>query len=257
MFISQYSLAKSITYFVSSLIASARFVGEVVITESDTTGFIRFKSIEFEDTLSQANCSICTWYDHTDFNRYDWTNNIPYIGDTVLIIMKRERAVVFGKKIKEHYRLWSIPYTMSIAIFSFENPILPLSEKDRILPFFNSDSITTCSDGCLLPISELHNLIKKYRKKFDKVLKKVDISDFENKEVYEIFYNVPLKYYTRWYWFEDSTGELKGLVFNYSNGDSLKVIPHSLEDKQIQIDEEREFWNWKLNIKEIEWIKSP
>ena len=103
LFLSLNISAKPIIYNVPDLIGSARFVDEVVITGYDTIeSKIKFQSLEYKDTLSEAGCYICKGFNYPNPDHFHWTNNMPYVGDTVLIIVNRIGAVVFGKK-KDEY----------------------------------------------------------------------------------------------------------------------------------------------------------
>ena len=251
------SWAKPIAYDVSKLIGSATFVGEVVITKYDSTeGVMRFKSLEFQDTINQAFCSNFIGYTFNYENSESWTSYFPNVGDTVLIVVEGgEHAAVFGKQIGEFYRLWSTLYSGSIAIFNFEAPLLPISKEDIM---WNNDSSTACWDGCLFPVSQLRSLVDQYQADFNRMLSKVDLTSLEDKEVYTIFYSDTLKYYEGHIWSDEPPGKLRSVTFTYANGRSLKVIPHTPDNKPVQFDINRKFdiETFKmLKIKSIRWVE--
>lgn len=248
--------AKPIGYNVPNLIGSAKFVGEVVITSYDSLeNSINFKSLEFKDTLNNASCTICKGFNYSNPESDQWTNNMPFVGDTVLIIVNGYgTAVVFGKKVDNYYQLWSTVFSGSIAIFEFEPPILPLN-KEEILN--SNGKMTSCWDGCLVPISHLSQLIERYRHEFSKKLENVELSKFVNTEVYNIFYNKSLKHINGILWSDEPPGKLRSMILTYSNGKSLQVTPYTEGNQPAQFSINREFnleEFQKMKIKKIEWI---
>lgn len=250
------ALARPIGYNVSDLIGSAKFVGEVVITSYDSLEHtVNFKSLKYKDTLNQASCAICKGFNYTNPESDQWTNNMPAVNDTVLIIVNGYgTAVVFGKKVDDYYRLWSTVISGSIAIFRFEAPILPLN-NDEILD--SNGTTTSCWDGCLLPVSKLTELIKGYRQEFNEKLEDVELNKLVNTEVYSIFYEESLKQINGFVWSDEPPGKLRSLILTYSNGKSLEITPFTEGNQPAQFDIKREF-NLeefkKMKIKKIEWI---
>jgi hypothetical protein len=248
--------AKPIGYNVSDLIGSARFVDEVIITGYDSLdNAIKFQSLKFKDTLNDASCAICKGYNYSNPESDQWTNNMPFVGDTVLIIVNGYgTAVVFGKKVDGYYRLWSTVFSGSIAIFEFKSPILPLN-KEEVLN--SNGNMTSCWDGCLVPISQLSQLIENYRQEFSKKLEVVELSKLENTEVYNIFYDESLKHINGFLWLDEPPGKLRSMILTYSNGKSLQVTPYTEGNQPAQFDVKREFnleEFQKMKIKKIEWI---
>lgn len=256
VFISSQVWAKPIIYKVSDLIGSAKFVDEVVISSYDTIkSIVRFQSITHKDTLQEASCLIMNGGKNNDFESDYWTFNTPLIGDTVLIIVTGSgTASIFGKKVGEYYRLWSTVFSGSVSIFDFSPPVLPLIKEAILLS--NGTSMSSW-DGCLIPTAQLFQLVKDYREEYRKKLEKIDLSKFENTEVYYIFYDETLKYISEVTWSDEPPGKLRSMILSYSNGESLEVTPHTEGNQPAQFDTKREFnieEFKKMKIKKIEWV---
>jgi len=250
------ALARPIGYNVSDLIGSAKFVGEVVVTSYDSLEHtVNFKSLKYQDTLNQASCAIHKGFNYSNPESDQWTNNLPFVGDTVLIIVNGYgTAVVFGKKVNNYYRLWSTVFSGSIAVFRFEAPILPLNNDEILDP---TDTMTSCWDGCLIPVSKLTELVNRYRQEFNNKLEGIEISKLVNTEVYNIFYDESLKHINGFVWSDEPPGKLRSLILYYSNGNSLEITPFTEGNQPAQFDIENKFdleEFKKMKIKKIEWI---
>ena len=117
--------------------------------------------------------------------------------------------------------------------------------------------MTSCWDGCLVPVSQLPQLIKSYKQAFNEKLENVELSKFENTEVYYIFYDSTLEHYIDFVWSDEPPGKLRSMVLKYSNGKLLEITPYTEGNKPAQFDINREFdlkEFKKMKIKKIDWI---
>jgi hypothetical protein len=251
--------AKPILVVVSDIIGSAKFAGEVVITHYDGNGKIEFQSTEYKDTITSAICggTLTNGYKfpYPKEENY-WTENYPFIGDTVFIVINGyNRINIFGKRIGNDYRLWSPLMSGSIAIFEYERPIKKIDD-DKLLN--SGDSIESCRDGCLLPIAEAKTLIDKYRSDFAKKLIAVSVDKYIGQEVLYLFYNDTLRLFNALLWTDEPPGKLRSLMLTYSNGKSLEIRPLNSSEQPTQFDINRQFdldKFKKLRIKEIKWME--
>lgn len=257
LLISNTLFARPIMVVVADLFGSAKFVGEVVITKYDSAGKIYFNSTRFKDTINWASCGwqLKNGFVFDNFDKSDWTCNMPFIGDTVLIVIDGyNRSVVFGKKVGPNYRLWSTLFSESIAIFEFEKPVTALNKEKTLRA---TDSITTCWDGCLVPIQKLPSLVQEYRNRFSKKLAAVTLEKYKRKEVWNIFYDNTLPYFNHLTWTEGPPGKLKSLVLTYSNKKALEITPVLHKDSPTQLNASLEFDMEefkKMTIKDIKWL---
>ena len=250
--------AKPIRIVVSDLIGSAKYIGEVIIIKFDGQGKVYFKTTKQNDKIKSAYCGkkVNNGYNfpYRQEDNY-WTENIPFIGDTVLIIIDaNERIKVYGKKVNNDYRLWSPLMSGSIALFDFEKPLKPI-EQSKLLQNSDTNKTMTSWDGCLLPIDKLNNLITEYKKRFSNKLKTVDITQFKAKPVYSVFYDETLNYYTKFIWSDEPPGKLYSLTLVYNNGKTLEIIPVVDKNHPRQFDENRNFDLEKFKLMTIEQIK--
>ena len=175
------AFGKPIRIIVSDLLGSAKYIDEVVITNYDGKGKIYFQSLKYKDTINNASCGRLIkngWnFPYKKQNNY-WTENQPFIGDKVLIVIDRnDRVKVYGKKVNMDYRLWSPLISGSIAMFDFEKPLKPI-DKSKLLENSNPNKNMTCWDGCLIPIDQLNLFIKKYRSEFAKKINAINLKKF-------------------------------------------------------------------------------
>jgi len=249
---SQELCARPIVYNVANLIGSAKFVGIVNIAGFDAMGeTVSFHSMEYEDTLEHANYS-SPYNSGPPLNYEDhWTQKLPAIGDTVLIVVAGNGSVLFfGKQVGDYYRLWVPQFAWSTPIFAFEAPLLPINEEKQL---FKGDGTTTsCWDGCLLPMAQLHTLVKRYRTAFHERLANAATQQYKNKEVYSIFYDQTLSNYSSLSWSDAQAGKLPHLFFTYSNGKVLEIVAANDGNDHLQIDLEK----FKLlKIETIRWLE--
>jgi hypothetical protein len=248
--------AKPITFVVSDLFGSAKFVGEVVITGYNGTSKIFFESTQYKDTISSAGCPPPAKSGENYGDSLYWTGNVPSTGDTVIIVVNGyNRITIFGKRIERNYRLWSPIHGRSVSMFVFEYPVLPL-DTQRVSG--HAGDSTSCWDGCLVPIDQFSALRKDYKTRFAKKLEAVNISRLVGKEALYIFYEDPLRQFSSLTWTDEPPGKLQSLILNYSNGRSLEVVPVINKESPTQFDITRRFDLEKfksMNIKEIRWVK--
>ena len=246
--------ARPIGVNVHHLFGSAKFVGEVVITGYNGRGKIYFQSTQFKDTINSADCRVKVrngivfppGKDH-------WMGNLPFIGDTVLILVDGyNNTPVFGSRIGRYYRLWSSIHNRSLASFSFESPVLPLDDKR----FSDSGNTTSCRDGCLVPIDQLSSLIETYQSRVAKKVESVNIAKYKGGEALAIFYDETLKLFNGMVWSNKPFGKSKTLTLTYSNGKALEIIFVKYRSpKQPRYSRSgMEKFRW-MDIQEIRWVK--
>lgn len=126
--------------------ATAKFIGRVVIEKYDTSGLCTFRSLEFKDTIKTAQSHRLFnrfWYEGLNMGDF-WTGKCPKIKDTVLIVIDSTyRISLCAKLIGENYRFWDAHPSTSLALFKFELPTKKLEQPDN-------ESAGYCTDGCLL-----------------------------------------------------------------------------------------------------------
>jgi hypothetical protein len=250
--------AKPLRIVVEDVIGSSNFAGQVVIIGYDGKGQISFKSTDYKDTISVAKVGrqLDNGYDFP-YKPTDncWTENYPYIGDTVFIVVNcNDFITIFGKQVKNDYRLWSPLMTGSIAIFEFSEPLKPI---DSTMVLGTQGQTKSCWDGCLIPINLTKSLVSEYRQRFkEKKLNSIQLKNFVGQTVQTVFYNDTLRLFNDLIWVDEPPGKLRSMVLTYSNSQSIEIIPENNKNKPIQFNINRKF-NLdefkKLKIKEIRW----
>jgi len=253
------SFGKPIRIVVADLLGSAKFVDEVVVKKYDGKGKIYFQSLKYKDTIDNASCGrLITdgWnfpYKKEDNN---WTENQPFIGDTVLVVIDGyDRIKVYGKRVNNDFRLWSPLMSGSLAYFDFENPIKPI-EKNKLLNNSDTSKWMACWDGCLIPVDKLDILVANYKARFSKKINSINLIQFKGNPVYSIFYNDTLVYFRDLIWVDEPPGKLHSLLLTYNNGRSLEIIPLIDEQHPGQFSEKRQFDMEKfkqMKIQKIHW----
>lgn len=255
-----HSFGKPIRIEVADLFGSAKYVDEVVITKYDGKGNVYFQSLKFKDTINNASCGrkiTNGWNFPYQQEENNWTENQPFLGDTVLVVIDGyNRIKVYGKRIKSDFRLWSPLMSGSLAYFNFESPNRPI-EKSKLLSDSDTTKIMSCWDGCLIPVDKLDLLIKNYKANFSKKVNSINLTQFKDKPAYSIFYNDTLIYFNDLVWTDEPPGKLHSLLLTYNNGRTIEVIPVIDEQHPRQFSEKRQFDMEKfkqMKIQKIEWI---
>jgi hypothetical protein len=162
---------------------------------------------------------------------------------------------IFGKRVKNDYRLWSPLMTGSISIFEYS---APLKSIDSSMILGTNGKTESCWDGCLIPINLTSSLVAEYRQKFKNKLNSIQLKDFVGQTVQTVFYNDTLRLFNDLIWVEEPPGKLRSLLLTYSSGQSIEIIAESNKNEPIQLDINRKF-NLdefkKLKIKVIKWTE--
>lgn len=260
LFFQLQSFGRPIRVVVADLLGSAKYVDEVVVTGYDGKGRIFFRSLRFKDTLHSSSCGRQVsngWNFPYKKEENLWTENQPFIGDTVLVIIDGyNRVKSYGKRVGNDYRLWSPLITWSIALFEFESPIRPI-EKSKLLDNSDSAKISACWDGCLVPVDKLDGLVKEYRARFSKKINAISLEPFRGSPAYSIFYNDTLVYFSDIIWTDEPPGKLYSLILTYNNGKAVEIVPEFDKDHPRPFSEKRVFEMDKfkeMKIKSIRWI---
>jgi hypothetical protein len=250
--------AKPLRIVVEDVIGSSKFAGQVVVIGYDGKGQISFKSTEYKDTISIAKVDkqLDNGYDfsYKPKDNY-WTENYPHIGDTIFIVVNENDLIrIFGKQVKNDYRLWSPLMTGSIAIFEFSEPLKPI---DSSMVIGVNGQTKSCWDGCLIPINLTNSLVSEYRQRFKDKLNSIQLKDFVGQTVQTVFHNDTLRLFNDLIWVDEPPGKLRSFKLTYSNRQAIEIIPEN-KNKPIQFDIDRKF-NLdefkELKIKEIRWTK--
>ena len=256
-----HSFGRPIRIVVSDLLGSAKYIDEVVITKYDGKGKVYFQSLKYKDTINNASCGrqiTNGWNFPYRQEENNWTENQPFIGDTVLVIIDGyDRVKIYGKRIKNDFRLWSPLMSGSLAHFNFESPIKPV-EKTKILNNSDTNKTMACWDGCLIPVDKLDLLIKNYKANFSKKVNSINLTQFKGNPAYTIFYNDTLIYFSDLIWTDEPPGKLHSLLLTYNNGKTLEIIPVVDEQHPRQFSEKRQFDMEKfkqMKIQKIEWTQ--
>jgi hypothetical protein len=262
---------KPITVSVENKIGSSKFAGEVVITGYSGKGQIYFKSTAFTDTLSVAHCEdtlkngyVRPW----NLANNTWTENWPYIGDTVFVVVGPGNWIsIFGKRVGNDYRLWSTWSTGSTPIFEFRAPLRSINSSHCIdnSPIRNVDpsgyfakfgNLESCMDGCLMPIDLAQSLILKYRQEFNNKLASIQISNFVGQTTHAILHNDTLGFHGPLVWNFGPHKKIISFTLPFVTGKSVEVHPVNDRNNPIRFDPDNPFdWNkfWGLKIKQIRW----
>lgn len=248
--------AKPLLVVVEDLIGSSKFAGQVVITGYNSNDKILFKSTDYKDTISVAivgeQMSFIDFFFSLRFN--NWTGYYPRIGDSVFIVIDENDLVrIFGKKIKNDYRLWSPLLTLSIAIFEYSEPLKPIDSSRVMVSLVNTVS---CWDGCLMPIKLTNSLITKYRQKFKKKLHSIKLKTFVGQSLGDVLYNDTLSQYINLIWVDKPPRKLKTLQLTYTTGETIEIILENNKNEPIQFEIKRNLYSdefEKLKIKVIKW----
>jgi len=251
--------AKPLRIVVEDLIGSSKFAGQVVITGYYGKSKILFKSTDYKDTITIAKVSrqLDNGYNfpYKPTDNY-LTENYPHIGDTVFIVVNENDLIrIFGKRVKNDYRLWSPLMTGSISIFEYS---APLKSIDSSMVLGTNGKTESCWDGCLIPINLTSSLVAEYRQKFKNKLNSIQLKDFVGQTVQTVFYNDTLRLFNDLIWVDEPPGKLRSLLLTYSSGQSIEIIPENNKNEPIQFDINRKF-NLdefkKLKIKVIKWTE--
>lgn len=251
--------AKPLRIVVEDLIGSSKFAGQVVITGYDGKGKILFKSTDYKDTITIAKVGrqLENGYNFPYKPTDNYLTEIyPHIGDTVFIVVNENDLIrIFGKRVKNDYRLWSPLMTGSISIFEYS---APLKSIDSSMILGTNGKTESCWDGCLIPINLTSSLVAEYRQKFKNKLNSIQLKDFVGQTVQTVFYNDTLRLLNDLIWVEEPPGKLRSLLLTYSSGQSIEIIAESNKNEPIQLDINRKF-NLdefkKLKIKVIKWTE--
>jgi hypothetical protein len=251
--------AKALRIVVEDLIGSSKFAGQVVITGYDGKGKILFKSTDYKDTITIAKVGrqLENGYNfpYKPTDNY-LTENYPHIGDTVFIVVNENDLIrIFGKPVKNDYRLWSPLMTGSISIFEYS---VPLKSIDSSMVLGTNGKTESCWDGCLIPINLTSSLVSEYRQKFKNKLNSIQLKDFVGQTVQTVFYNDTLKLFKDLIWVDEPPRKLKSLILTYANGQSIEIVPENDKKAPIQFDINRNFKLdefKKLKIKKIRWTQ--
>jgi hypothetical protein len=251
------TFTRPIRIVVADLLGSAKYIDEVVITKYDGKGKIYFRSLKYKDTLNNASCGRQInngWNFPYKKEENNWTENQPFIGDTVLIIIDGYvRVKVYGKRVNNDF--WSPLMSGSLAWFDFESPIKPI-EKSKLLNNSDTNKVMACWDGCLIPINKLDFLIKSYKTKFAKKINSISLTKFKGSPVYSVFYSDTLIYFSDLVWTDEPPGKLHSLLLTYNNGKTLEIVPVVDEQHPRQFSENKQFDMEKfkqMKIQKIEW----
>lgn len=251
--------AKPLRVVLEDIIGSSKFAGQVIVTGYNGKGNIFFNPTDIKDTLTTASVTrqIENGYNfpYKTSDNY-WTENYPKIVDTVFIVVNDNGLIrIFGKQVKNNYRLWSPLMTGSIAIFEFSEPLKPI---DTSMVIGMNGQSKSSWEGCLIPISLTNTLVSEYRQKFKEKLNSIQLKNFVGKTIQTVFHNDTLKLYNDLIWVDEPPGKLRSLLLTYSNGQSIEIIPENNRNEPIQFDINRKF-NLdefkKLKIKEIKWTE--
>lgn len=251
--------AKPLLVVVEDIIGSSKFAGQVIITGYDGKGNIFFNPTDSKDTLTTASVGrqLKNGYNfpYKSTENY-WTENYPFIGDTIFIVVNVNNLVrIFGKRVQNDYRLWSPLMTGSISIFEYS---APLKSIDSSMVLGTNGKTESCGDGCLIPINLTSSLVSEYRQRFKDKLNSIQLKDFVGQIVQTVFYNDTLRLFNDLIWVDEPPRKLRCLLLTYSNRQSIEIIPENNKNELIQFDIDRKF-NLdefkKLIIKEIRWAE--
>ncbi|MFM2385901.1 MAG: hypothetical protein RL660_658 [Bacteroidota bacterium] len=261
LLINLHTIARPIIIDISNLLGSAKYIDEVVITNYDGKGKVYIRSLILKDTINSASCGrqiTNGWKFPYKQQEDNWTENQPFIGDTVLVVIDGyDRIKVYGKRIKGDFRLWSPSMSRSLALFRFESPIKPI-EVSKQFTSSDTSSFMACWDGCLIPTDKLDSLVQKYKANLSTKINSISLTQFKGEPTYSIFYNDTLLYFSDLTWTNEPPGKLHSLLLSYSNGKILEIIPAIDEQHPRQFSDERKFDLDKvkqMKIQEIRWIE--
>jgi hypothetical protein len=229
------------------IVGSAKFVGEVVITGYDSAGrLINFQSLEFPDTVSQSFCETCV-RGRKPNSRY-MAGNLPYIGDTVLIVLPDfeslfwtyRKHLLFGIKEGDAYRIW---LSSRLAYHT-------ILEEDILYTEFLPDHFeNTCLWKCFVPIQDLDEFVKHYQELYRLKLQMrqellmIPIQDFAGLQLQEVLYQrLDIKHN------RVMTGSFRA---SYQSEKEVIVLSHLDKDIRLTLAEPPEF-GWEP-IGDDEW----
>lgn len=149
---------------VKQVLAASAFTAEAEILDYDSN-VVRFRALAFSDTINQARCyGACLprlQQAQSNYNRR-WSGTMPDPGDTVLVVISPARYItLFGKKVRDHYRLWYPDLRDNISVFEFEAPLEPV---EGMTVHSSKGGTIRAEDGCLLPAAKLRMLEARYKK---------------------------------------------------------------------------------------------
>lgn len=251
--------AKPLRVVVEDIIGSSKFAGQVIVTGYDGKGNIFFIPTDSKDTLTTASVGrqIENGYNfpYKTTDNY-WTENYPFIGDTIFIVVNDNNLVrIFGKRVQNDYRLWSPLMTGSISIFEYS---APLKSIDSSMVLGTNGKTESCWDGCLIPINLTRSIVAEYRQKYKNKLNSIQLNTFVGQTVQTVFYNDTLRLYNNLIWVDEPPGKLRSILLTFTTGQTIEIIPENNKNEPIQFDIDRQF-NLdefkKLKIKEIRWTK--
>lgn len=155
---------------VKQVLAASVFTAEAEILDYDSST-VRFRAIAFSDTINQARCYGALLprpqQAQSNYNRR-WSGTLPDPGDTVLVVISPARNItLFGKKVRDHYRLWYPDLHDNISIFEFEAPLKPI---EGMIVHSRKGNTIRAEDGCLLPAAKLRMLEARYKKETQRKL---------------------------------------------------------------------------------------
>jgi len=251
--------AKPLRVVVEDIIGSSKFAGQVIVTGYDGKGNIFFNPTDSKDTLTTASVGRKLENGYNFPNKTTdnyWTENYPFIGDTIFIVVNDNSLVrIFGKRVQNDYRLWSPLMTVSISIFEYSAPLKSISSS---MVLGTNGKTESCWDGCLIPINLTKNIVAEYRQIFKNKLNSIQLNTFVGQTVQTVFCNDTLRLYNNLIWVDEPPGKLRSLLLTFTTGQTIEIIPENNKNEPIQFDINRNF-NLdefkKLKIKEIKWTE--
>lgn len=224
--------AKPVPVIMADVLASSSFIGEVIIESYDSSGRVRFRPLNPQDTLKEAFCR-CIFSSQNDTLTQTQqlpgtyrTSTTPRTGDTVLIFINHFGYIsLMGKITGKNYRIWMPVFSTSAAYFIFEPPIMPVDTS------YLRGMAGDAWDGCLIPVKRLHQLTDHYRKELSIKLEQYTLLSFSGTKAEMLLYDKLLSLFYTYTINTDRSGTVKSLELYYHPQKKLVIIP---EENTVQ-----------------------